>query len=291
MKTFKFFKNKYNVELLIDVGTYKDIPYYFFESELHQTDFYELIFFSKGNGYLELDHQRIDISDNTVIFVSPFQKRRWFIDKTKAECCFLFFQDSFLSSFFSDKLFSFKLQYFYNKTKPLYLKVSQEFFSKLDVNIRELINEIKTFRSDSEHLVRALLYLILIKLNRAYAAHYLMSSETESNSTAYKFKEILQNQVRKTRNIDNYAQQLGVSRVTLNKCIKKQFGITVSEMVNEFILFEIKSMLCYTNLTVNEISYQLEFSQANHLTRFFKMQTGISPKEFRNTYQNGSSVI
>jgi len=240
---------------------------------------------------LELDHQRIDISDNTVIFVSPFQKRRWFLDKTKTECCFLFFQDSFLSGFFSDKLFSFKLQYFYNKAKPLYLKVSQEIFSQLAGSIGELLNEIKTFRSDSEHLIRALLYLILIKLNRAYAAHYLMSSETENNSTAYKFKEILQNQMRKTRNIDYYAQQLGVSRVTLNKCIKKQFGITVSEMVNEFILFEIKSMLCYTNLTVNEISHQLEFSQANHLTRFFKMQTGISPKEFRNAYQNGSSVI
>jgi len=291
MKTFKFLKNKYNVELLIDIGTYKDIPHYFFESELHQTDFYELIFFSKGNGHLELDHQRIDISDNTVIFVSPFQKRRWFLDKARAECCFLFFQDSFLSSFFSDKLFSFKLQFFYNKTKPLYLKASPGFFSQLAITNGELLNEIKTFRSDSEHLVRALLYLMLIKLNRAYAAHYLMSSETENNSIAYRFKEILQNQVRKTRSIECYAQQLAVSRVTLNKCIKKQFGVTVSEMVNEFLLFEIKSMLCYTNLNVNEISYQLNFPQANHLTRFFKMQTGISPKEFRNAYQNGSSVI
>ena len=34
MKTFKFLKNKYDVELLIDIGTYKDIPYYFFESEM-----------------------------------------------------------------------------------------------------------------------------------------------------------------------------------------------------------------------------------------------------------------
>lgn len=291
MKTFNFLKNKYNVELLIDIGTYKDIPYYFFESELHHTDFYELIFFSKGNGYLELDQQRIEISDNTVIFISPFQKRRWFLDKTKVECYFLFFQDGFLSNFFSDKLFSFRLQFFYNKTKPLYLKVNDDFFSQLANIIQELLNEIKTFRSDSEHIIRALLYFILIKLNRAYAEHYLLSSETENNSIAFMFKEILQNEVRKIRNIDYYAQQLGISRVTLNKCIKKQFGVTVSEMVNEFILFEIKSLLTYTKLNINEISYLLEFSQANHLTRFFKAQTGISPKEFRNAYQNGSSVI
>jgi len=291
MKVFKFLKNKYNVELLIDIATYKDIPNYFFESELHHTDFYELVFFSKGNGYLELDQQRIEISDNTVIFISPFQKRRWFLDKTKIECYFLFFQDTFLSSFFSDKLFSFRLQFFYNKTKPLYLKVDEDFFSQLSKIIQELLNEIKTFRSDSEHIIRALLYFILTKLNRTYAEHYQLSAETQNNSIAFMFKEILQKEVCKTRNINYYAEKLGVSRITLNKCIKMQFGVTVSEMVNEFILFEIKSLLSYTTLNINEISYQLEFSQANHLTRFFKTQTGISPKEFRNDYQNGSSVI
>ncbi len=291
MKAFKFLKNKYNVELLIDIGTYEDIPNYFFETELHYTDFYELIFFSKGNGYLELDQQRIEISDHTVIFISPFQKRKWFLDKTKVKCYFLFFQDSFLSNFFSDKLFSFRLQFFYNKTKPLFLQVNDSFFLQLANIIQELLNEIKTFKSDSEHIIRALLYFILIKLNRAYAEHYLLSSETDNNSIAFMFKEILQNEVSKIRNINYYAQRLGISRVTLNKCIKKQFGVTVSEMVNEFILFEIKSLLSYTKLNINEISYLLQFSQANHLTRFFKSQTGTSPRDFRNAYQNGSSII
>ncbi|MCX2585624.1 helix-turn-helix domain-containing protein [Pedobacter sp. MR22-3] len=291
MKTFKFLKNKYDVELLIDIGAYKDIPNYFFESKLHDADFYEIIFFVKGNGYLALDQQRIEITDHTIVFISPFQKRRWFLDKTKVDCYFLFFQDSFLSDFFSDKLFAFRLQFFYNKTKPLYLKVNDGFFSQLANIIQELLMEIKTFKSDSEHMIRALLYLVLIKLNRAYAQHYLLSSETENNSLAFRFKEVLQNDVCKTRNIDYYAQQLGTSRVTLNKCIKRQFGFTVSEMVNEFILFEIKSLLSYTQLNINEISYQLQFSQANHLTRFFKSQTGISPKAFRNAYQKGSSVI
>lgn len=291
MKTFKFLKNKYGVELLIDIGTYHDIPNYFFESELHQTDFYELIFFAKGNGYLELDQQRIEIAPHTIIFISPFQKRKWFWDKTKVASYFLFFQDNFLSNFFSDKLFSYRLQFFYNKTKPLFLLVNDRFFSQLVTIIQELLNEIKTFQSDSEHMIRALLYLMLIKLNRAYADHYRLSSETENNSIAFMFKEILQNEVSKVRNIDYYAERLGISRVTLNKCFKKQFGVTVSEMVDEFILFEIKSLLSYTKLNINEISYQLQFSQANHLTRFFKAQTGISPKEFRNAYQNGSSVF
>lgn len=291
MRTFKFLKNKYSVELLIDIGSYKDIPNYFFESELHNTDFYELILFEKGNGYLELDQQRIEISDNTIIFISPFQRRKWFLDKKEVDCYFLFFQDSFLSNFFSDKLFSFRLQFFYNKTKPLFIKVNDSLFLQLQNIIQELLNEIKTFKSDSEHIIRALLYFILIKLNRVYAEQYLLSSETQNNSIAFMFKELLQSEVTRIRNIDYYAQRLGISRITLNKCIKNQFGVTVSEMVNEFILFEIKSQLLYTKLNINQISYLLQFSEANHLTRFFKTQTGFSPKEFRNAYQNGSSII
>ncbi len=155
----------------------------------------------------------------------------------------------------------------------------------------ELLNEIKAFQSDSEHITRALLYFILIKLNRAYAKRYQLSAETETNITAFMFKELLQKEINNHRNTDYYARKLGISRVTLNKCIKSQFGVTISEMINEYVLYEIKSQLLYGNLTIKEIAYLLSFSEANHLTRFFKKNTGVSPKEFRNTYQNGSYII
>ena len=291
MKTFHFLKNKYGINLLMDIGSYQDIPNYFFENELHTTDFYEIIFFSKGNGYLALDQQKIVINDHTVIFISPFQKRKWFLDATKVECYFLFFQDSFLSDFFSDKLFAFRLQYFYNKTKPLSIQISNNFHLQLQDIFLELLDEIKAFQSDSEHIIRSLLYFVLIKLNRVYAQKHLLSAETRNNSIAFMFKQLLQLEVNKIRHINYYARKLQISRITLNKHVKSQFGITVSEMVNEFILFEIKSRLLYTNLTVNEISYLLSFSQGNHLTRFFKANVGISPKDFRNAYQTGSSII
>lgn len=291
MKLFKFSKNKYGVELLMDIGTYKDIPNYFFENELHNTDFFEIIFFTKGNGYLELDQQRIKITNNTIVFVSPFQKRKWFVDKSKVECYFLFFQDGFLSKFFSDKLFSYKLQFFYNKTNPLFIKANTEFLSELQNVLKQLLIEIKGFRSDSEHMTRALLYLILIKLNRVYAANFKLSGETENNTVAFQFKQLLQNEITRYKNVDYYARQLGISRVTLNHYIKLQFGITVSEMINEFLLFEIKSHLLYSNHSIKEIADLVNFSEANHLTRLFKTSTGVSPKEFRAAYQNGSSVF
>ena len=123
MQVFNFSRKKYGVEFLMDLGTYNDIPNYYFKNELHCTDFFEIIFFSKGNGYIELDNQRIVIEANTILFISPYQKRKWVVNQHEIDCYFLLFQDGFLSDFFSDKLFIFKLQYFYNKRNPLTIQV------------------------------------------------------------------------------------------------------------------------------------------------------------------------
>ncbi len=34
--------------------------------------------FRKGKGYLLLDAEKIEIKDNTFLFVAPLQKRRWY---------------------------------------------------------------------------------------------------------------------------------------------------------------------------------------------------------------------
>ena len=62
-------------------------------------------------------------------------------------------------------------------------------------------------------------------------------------------------------------------------------------MIDEFLLFEIKSLLLYTKLNLNEITDLVHFAESNHLSRFFKRHTGITPKQYRRNYQNGSFII
>lgn len=291
MQVFNFSRKKYGVEFLMDLGTYNDIPNYYFKNELHCTDFFEIIFFSKGNGYIELDNQRIVIEANTILFISPYQKRKWVVNQHEIDCYFLLFQDGFLSDFFSDKLFIFKLQYFYNKRNPLTIQVKIDLLEQLHGLFNELMSELKSIKSDSKHLVRSILYYVLIKLNRLYAVQYQISEETETNHLAYLFKQLLVNNIQLHRETNFYAKKLGVSRITLNKHVKLQFGVTVSEMIDEYLLFEIKSLLLYSQYSIKEIADKFAFSEANHLSRFFKNYTGLTPTNFKLSYQKGSSII
>lgn len=281
MKQFLFSRNKYGQELLMDIASNESITNYFFEPILHCTNFYEIICFEKGNGYLELDHQKIAIENNTIIFISPFQNRKWFVDKTDIKCHFLLFKSDFLSSFFSDRLFTYKLQYFYNKTNPLFITISNAQREQFESIFEELILELKGLRADSEHVIRSLLYFVLIKFNRLYIQMHQLLDEPSNHIISIMFKQLLQKEVKNNRAIGFYTDQLGVSKVTLAKCVKKQFGITPTEMINEFLLAEVKTLLLSTPLNISQISAIVNFSEPNHLSRFFKRHTNFTPQDYR----------
>lgn len=46
----------------------------------------------------------------------------------------------------------------------------------------------------------------------------------------------------------------------------------------------VKELLCYSELTISEISFKLGYSSLAHLSGQFKQITGISPKTFKETY-------
>lgn len=285
MKVFHFDKNKYDIPVQMDLGVIEQTPVFFFEPEIHCTDFFEIMIFHRANGYVLLDTQRVDLQNGLFLFITPFQKRRWFVDRDKMKGHFLIFEKDFLNDFFSDHLFVYRLQYFFNqKVKPYFLPNKRLFSFEGDI-FEEIFHEIQNYQKDSPHLLRSIVYYILIKLNREFCKFHKLESETQLNNFAYQFKEALENNIREKQQVNDYAQLLGTSRVTLNQLIKRQFGMTVSEMIRERLITEIKNELLYTTRNISEIAYELHFSEVSNLNRFFKSKTGYSPNTFRATYQ------
>lgn len=59
-------------------------------------------------------------------------------------------------------------------------------------------------------------------------------------------------------------------------------GKSPKQLIDEQLAAEIKVLLHNPALTVTEIAAQLSFADQSCLTRFFKKQTGLSPKEYRD---------
>ncbi|MCI1640466.1 MAG: helix-turn-helix domain-containing protein, partial [Bacteroidales bacterium] len=58
-------------------------------------------------------------------------------------------------------------------------------------------------------------------------------------------------------------------------------GKTAMKWIEEYTILNAKTLLRTTNLTVGQVSDELNFSSQSDFGKYFKRFTGISPKEFQ----------
>ncbi len=83
------------------------------------------------------------------------------------------------------------------------------------------------------------------------------------------------------RSIKQYAGELNISSVHLNRICRSSVGKPALHVVHEFLILEAEKFLKHTDLNISEIAYQLNFEDPAYFSRFFKKYTGVSPKKFR----------
>ncbi|WP_161888363.1 AraC family transcriptional regulator [Pontibacter russatus] len=289
LKTIKFNKTECGVDFLINAINGADVASEYLLSSVHNADYFEVLVFKRGNGQLLLDDKRIDIEDNTILFVSPFQKKKWDVNLPLLDFTILIFQEDFLNEFFTDKLFTYRLLYFYQHDHSLVLIASSQQVQSICNILTEIKSELVQPNMDSAHIIRSLIYYLLQRLNREYALQNNLPFQVDASNHAYAFKKLMESHIKKTQRINDYAELLGVSRITLNAAVKKQFNLTAVELLKQRLLTEIKNELLYSDKSIGEISYGLGYSEPNHLMRFFKNQTGMTTSEFIAAYQKGSN--
>lgn len=288
MRILKFHKTECGVDFLLNVLRSEDVIENYSNSEIYNTDYFEIIVFKKGRGTLLLNQQKINISDDSLIFISPFQQRQWFLEGDDLDFTVLVFQEDFLNDFFADKLFTYSLLYFYQLEYSLQLPVDSSEILKYCELLTEIKTELVATKPDSVHIIRSLLYYLLQKINRQYAQKNELSIDKNGSNYAFQFKQLLEKHIKEKQRIEDYTALLNISRISLNKAVKMHFNVTATYLLKQRLLFEIKNYLIYSVLTVAEIAHELHFSEPNHLMRFFKSQTGMTTSLFIFDYQNGS---
>lgn len=121
------------------------------------------MFLKNSNGFYA------SLKPYTILCSSPNQKKTNAISMAKGY--YLVFKDDFLANFFSDKLFVYKLHFFYNTAFPQFFEMDEEEYNTIAYSLDLITKEIENFREDSRHIIRSFLYFVLIKLKRQYAGY------------------------------------------------------------------------------------------------------------------------
>ena len=276
-----FLKNKYDKALSIDCLKIDQHKGLILDDRPFFATFYESIFITEGRGVFKLDNETIPFAPGTILLLPPNGWRHWKEVHTKVNGYFLVFEEEFIAQFFNDALYLYRFHFFNNTHTPSFVEFDLPSFQAVITKLDEIQQEINSLKSDSEHLLRSLLYYLLILINRKYEATFALKGSYFQDTLTLRFRKLLEENIRTHHQVNDYAQMLQVSRSHLNKVLKSHFGKSCSALIKERLLVEIKKELAFSTKTIAEISFELHFSEPANFIRFFQTTTGLSPKAFR----------
>ena len=151
---------------------------------------------------------------------------------------------------------------------------------------------LKVMIKERNDFYRDMIIFEYIKIFLYEACHILDDTQSqgipkskERNITSH-FFHLVEMDYKRNRKVENYAQIIGITAKHLAYVIKKTTGKYPSEWMDNYVLLESKRLLRSTDLSIQDISYDLNFSTPSHFGKFFKNHTGMTPKKFRDSIFN-----
>lgn len=282
-----FSKTRCGVDFYINTGESKDICGVLTEHRTFKTDFFSFYFFRRANGYVLLNFRKIELRDDMVLLLSPHQQQEWHVDEAELDYTFLIFREDFMRTFIADKFFVYRLLYYYQTDTPPYLFAAPEELAEYMRLLGKIKQELLHPVADTYNLIVSVLYYLLVVINRAYAKTYRLPVEVPKNNYAFQFKDLLEKHIRDMQCVQEYADILRVSRITLNNSVMAQFGVSATHLLKQRLLEELKNELLFSDRNVSQLADEFHFSDPSHLMRFFKQQTGKTFTQYITDYQNG----
>lgn len=157
---------------------------------------------------------------------------------------------------------------------------------------------------DSELLLR-MMYLLwdvatlspyrreaVLQIVRAMVAdvqYIKQASDSSVNRTAIsrhqelfqQFKTLVSHHCERERNIPYYADQLHITPHHLSAVISRASGRSAMYWINRAVVLRAKVLLRTSGLLTYEIAERLHFANPPAFNNFFKRETGLTPKEYR----------
>jgi AraC family L-rhamnose operon regulatory protein RhaS len=82
--------------------------------------------------------------------------------------------------------------------------------------------------------------------------------------------------------VDELAKKISMSRVHLDREFKVQMGVSIGEYIRGVWVERAKQLLRQTEEPLSQIAEKMQMDSPQAFCMFFKRQTGLSPKQFRN---------
>ncbi|GIZ07308.1 helix-turn-helix transcriptional regulator [Flavobacterium sp. UMI-01] len=244
----------------------------------HRHDKYiELVYFKAGSGCHYMDTTAYEIQPPIVFVINKNEVHHWEIT-TVPEGFVIIVKEAFLEKTIDKHI---NQQLYRLSKEPVIPIQSDESIDKLFEVLCVEMKQASVQKEVIEGSLKALFAKIIGYSNRA--------ERPVSNDKSIHFETLLKQELR--NEVAFYADLLHLTTQQLNTLCKKNFSKTASQVIANYIIQEAKRQLLYTDRTISEIAYSLDFKDVSHFVKYFKRHTGSTPLNFKQMELNLSDKM
>lgn len=158
-------------------------------------------------------------------------------------------------------------------------------------DLQHTLSELESFANTNEEdiftkeIIASGIRAFVYKVCRIISSRIERSEYARVNNRKYeyfkRFFALLATEYKQHRNVNWYAEQMHLSTKYFTSLIRQVSGRTTVDWINDRVIYEAKNLLLYSEMSITEIAYQLNFPSTSFFSKYFKNIVGINPSEFR----------
>ena len=130
----------------------------------------------------------------------------------------------------------------------------------------------------TQHVMMAIFYASdkLVEINNKCE-----TVRTNADVLTKQFMELVKENFRKERQLKFYSDKMCITSRYLSRVVKECTGSSASDWIERYVVLEARALLKSTNMTIQQVSDELNFPSQTFFGKYFKRRVGMSPKEYR----------
>lgn len=131
------------------------------------------------------------------------------------------------------------------------------------------------------HMYASMIYRLCEFIAASHAIQTEIIPKDRSGDYFRQLITLLHEHYKTERSVEFYANKMNLTPKHLSRVVRNYSGKSVHQWIDEFVVLEIKNLLKYSDLSIQQISYELNFPNPSFMGQYFKRITGKTPGEYR----------
>lgn len=247
----------------------------------YRIDKYHLIVLSSGEMTVDINFRVFKMKSHSSLHLSSGETLRRISDSKDISGYHIVFSPEFQVEMRTTRKSPISIQL---KKEFPYQEFTEDEYDFILTSIKRLI---RYFEDPTHHyqsiVVKNEVHSMLLNISdkRRKQHGYIMDNANHQEVIRERFKNLVEGHCDKQHSVSWYANALFISPDYLSKIIREYDGTSARSWINTSIIEKAKFLMLQSDLTLKEISDKLNFPDQSSFGRFFKSNTGQSPKEYR----------